>query len=443
MRCKKLFESLSISKSYLASRFDQCYCKLCWKNAIAFTISGESCEYPCGGCYFGIQIDTRKNAVEIFRSYPQTYHGTEFKNVKSIVEAGLMLPGDRTKKAKILIKSCHIPGENFMFTSPSFRYALSNTYAPNFFQGNARYKILIVLRQEPNTYTKQSETIGLGSIEFDKNVKNSEMEWKTNIRDTYVVSGVVIFENYDYNQSKSADRKVIPAKDISFVKSPSIYKMPEKEGKSVHNYNAKKDDTKFMATTVKSDIFSCISSQTIRDARIKRFKPNEAYMKIRVTAPESRKAIRKHTKEEDKSCNPHNIRNARVAYFSAIRTSSRSFSIDPTKAKPTENAERMSRKLGMPNKKEEKKITRPQSLVPSARSKKDSKTAQNIEETFEKMAQKIKSSSEIINKLYVEKGSYNFYPKMPQIGSVYELRDPTFDENKNQYYGFWYFSSFL
>eukprot|EP00698_Gefionella_okellyi_P016716 TRINITY_DN4800_c0_g1_i1.p2 TRINITY_DN4800_c0_g1~~TRINITY_DN4800_c0_g1_i1.p2 ORF type:complete len:104 (+),score=25.48 TRINITY_DN4800_c0_g1_i1:1471-1782(+) len=89
-------------------------------------------------------------------------------------------------------------GGDYVFTAPTVRYAEQDIYTkPTQFEG-ARAKIVLQLRQKPKTFEIQGETIGWRKrsttvdTRIDPDWSNEDIEWKTTMRESTQVYGLLI-----------------------------------------------------------------------------------------------------------------------------------------------------------------------------------------------------------------------------------------------------------
>ncbi len=92
--------TLAIHPAYFDEQFDCCFCERCYPLALPDTIANEGpTEYvvPRGWYRVGLALPPRAKALDIFRQWSASFHGTKDALVlKSVLETGtLMKPGDR------------------------------------------------------------------------------------------------------------------------------------------------------------------------------------------------------------------------------------------------------------------------------------------------------------------------------------------------------------
>ena len=197
-RCKEVLNSIQIPPKYLNPPSHKCYCLNCYKDKEMYTRGDSPYIMPINSCRFGLKLDARKDWEDIFQTYQNSYHGTHYKKVKLIVLNGLLMPGDKIPEKDINTPGYHIPNQKYIFTSPSIKYALHDTYAKSHEHNNCEYKFILQLRQKPGTFIKGKETMGYGEKVIDKYVENNVIEWKTELRGTIELIGIIVHEVYIY-----------------------------------------------------------------------------------------------------------------------------------------------------------------------------------------------------------------------------------------------------
>lgn len=134
------------------------------------------------------------------------YHGTQARFVSSIIKNRLVVPGNRTEDGKyVKIQPGHIPNKNYIYTSPSIYYSSHYIYAwpttwqyTNDFGETKTFYVRTVfqVRQKPGTFSIQRNTVGDscwdGSVLFDENFGNEELEWESSDQNTIVPKALLI-----------------------------------------------------------------------------------------------------------------------------------------------------------------------------------------------------------------------------------------------------------
>lgn len=96
--CEEFVNTLEILPSFINTNFNRCYCRNCYKGQSILQRGKPPRRYaiPHGWVRIAIAVDQRF-ANQMFADYHVTYHGTQAKAVKSIVEScQLLLAGDTT-----------------------------------------------------------------------------------------------------------------------------------------------------------------------------------------------------------------------------------------------------------------------------------------------------------------------------------------------------------
>ncbi|CAF1080747.1 unnamed protein product [Adineta ricciae] len=208
-------ENLRVGHEYLQSvawpsvlrqqAHDRCYCKRCYSSTLpdTLTVAGYKYVIPRGWTRFAVSVDEPIAQVHnVWKTWLNCYHGTSIENARSAVEhRQLLLPSDVTLAGKKLkIREGHIPGENYVFTTPSITYAALEYYAHTYtFESpnNSRmYTIKVVLqcKQKADSITVQPETVGARAkqIEICPHIPNEELEWKTQNRSAVLIYGLML-----------------------------------------------------------------------------------------------------------------------------------------------------------------------------------------------------------------------------------------------------------
>lgn len=203
------FRSLNIPEMYLNSSHDRCYCKECYSGWRTIDNEGPT-PYVVpepGWVRFGLHIEARAQAMDIFNQWSACFHGVKSTVVlKSILDCGgLMKPGDRLVDGTLL-KSTKCAGrqDKVVYTSPTIKYAGLKFYAePNTWFDTATgatmsASIVLQCRQNPGTFTAQGETMGFGSRmpghlkKHCPNVNLAEIEWKTEADRAVIPYGLLV-----------------------------------------------------------------------------------------------------------------------------------------------------------------------------------------------------------------------------------------------------------
>ena len=109
------------------------------------------------------------NLAEVDNDWITAWHGTNFKNLESIVEVGLKPAGGILKNGKeIQVCVFHIARAltvndihdwaNAIFVSPSIFYSASPSYAKDISCNNNLWKVLVEVRVKPNSYYEHKST---------------------------------------------------------------------------------------------------------------------------------------------------------------------------------------------------------------------------------------------------------------------------------------------
>ncbi|UJR24317.1 hypothetical protein I4U23_027284 [Adineta vaga] len=184
---------------------DRCYCNQCYPATLSntLTVAGYTNVIPRGWTRFAVSVDEAFfNHHDVWKKWLNCYHGTSIESAKSCVEhRQLLLPSDVTMHGKKLaIRDGHIPGEIFVFTTPSISYAALECYAHtyNFISphNSKLYTIKVALqcKQKADSIIVQPETVGASQkeIKICPFISNDKLEWKTQNRSTVMIYGLML-----------------------------------------------------------------------------------------------------------------------------------------------------------------------------------------------------------------------------------------------------------
>ncbi len=255
MSAREFVRTLEIHEAYFDEQFDCCFCERCYPQALPDTITNEGpTEYvvPRGWYRVGLALPPRAKALDIFRQWSASFHGTKDVLVlQSVLETGmLMKPGDKLLNGTTLRSTkCAGRQDQVMYTSPTIEYAGMKFYAkPQLFvpspslqtevepepecdQGDApepkrmAASIVLQIRQKPGSFKTQGETMG-----FEKQTKSGKgpwpgylaqacphvdlktIEWKTETTAAAIPYGVLIrvFDPDDDNETSEKARYSSP-----------------------------------------------------------------------------------------------------------------------------------------------------------------------------------------------------------------------------------------
>lgn len=203
-------------------QYDRCYCKFCYPADLADTyfVGGHTYVVPRGWTRFGVHVDeVIAKHYNIWESWANCYHGTSISSAKSVIEhRQLLLPGEETLDGKtISIRSGHIAGEVFFFTTPTIKYAELPCYASNYTftaTDKKKYKVKVVLqcKQKPNSITVQPETVR-ATKPICRFISNDKVEWKTRQRASIMPYGLLVKIEPVEPGTESVPRKVVATKN--------------------------------------------------------------------------------------------------------------------------------------------------------------------------------------------------------------------------------------
>eukprot|EP01043_Picozoa_sp_COSAG02_P034088 COSAG02_NODE_2364_length_9055_cov_12.230606_5_plen_838_part_00 len=201
-RAREFMRTLHIHEAYFDEQFDCCFCERCYPASLPDTITNEGPTpyvVPRGWFRVGLALPPRAKALDVFRQWSVSFHGTKDPLVlKSVLESGtLMKPGDKLMNGTTLRSTkCAGRQDRVMYTSPTIEYAGMKFYAkPQLFMPSASLQaevdlelepeqghetkpqrmaasIVLQIRQKPGTFTTHGETMG-----FEKQTKSGKGPW--------------------------------------------------------------------------------------------------------------------------------------------------------------------------------------------------------------------------------------------------------------------------
>jgi hypothetical protein len=195
--CREYLFSLSWPKVYFNTHHDRCYCSECYSEnkPDSYLIVNSPYVIPRGWVRFGLHIDDVKAEVEnIWKTWHNTYHGTDIQSALSIISHGqFLLSGDTCENGRQLNGGCP-----YLYTSPTIKYSARHAYAKprNFVDSNGEHftaKIVLQCKQKPGTYKIQGAT-GRAKREgkLCNVIPNDQIEYYTDIRASVIPYGVMV-----------------------------------------------------------------------------------------------------------------------------------------------------------------------------------------------------------------------------------------------------------
>ncbi|CAF2539307.1 unnamed protein product [Rotaria sp. Silwood2] len=195
--CREFISSLSWPKIYFNNLYDRCYCSRCYseKKCDSYLIANSPYVIPRGWVRFGLHVDNVKAQVEdIWKTWHNTYHGTNIDSALSIIKHGqFLLKGDTFENGNQL--NCRCP---YLYTSPTIKYSARDAYARpiDFVASNDdRFiaKIVLQCKQKPGTYKIQGAT---GNARHEAKICNiipkDKIEYYTDIRASVIPYGILV-----------------------------------------------------------------------------------------------------------------------------------------------------------------------------------------------------------------------------------------------------------
>ncbi|KAJ5076336.1 neuralized-like protein [Anaeramoeba ignava] len=160
---------------------------------VGFTINETNYFPPIGW----IRLKMRNQGNKDVSKWSYGYHGTKHQNTKSIVQNGLVIPGNKTQDGTIVeIVKGHIPNQKHIYASQSYLYASHPIYAlPVLFEYNDKtyyVRVMFQIRVDKVNIT-QEQTIGWpDNVPLDTQVPNDSLEWIIFSSDQIVPYGLLI-----------------------------------------------------------------------------------------------------------------------------------------------------------------------------------------------------------------------------------------------------------
>lgn len=182
---------------------DRCYCERCYSHSEPDTrvLGDTTYVVPRGWTRFGITVDEAfVKHHQVWENWASCFHGTTMDSANSIITHRMfLLPLDKTMDGvRLQIRAGHIPGEIFVFTTPTIAYAALDVYTKTYefrsFSDGKRYQIKVALqcKQQPGTFIIQPETVNFGDTRICQYIPNDEIEWKTQNRGAIMAYGLML-----------------------------------------------------------------------------------------------------------------------------------------------------------------------------------------------------------------------------------------------------------
>ncbi|XP_073234816.1 neuralized-like protein 4 [Porites lutea] len=210
--CRRFKSSLKLSDVFFAPEYDRCFCTECHVargDMLSYTRGEPAKDYgiPIGWCRFGLKVQPRAFALDVFNKWHVAFHGTNVDSVNDILKCGdLLIPGDVALGGRKLSEEEGHFNDNRkpsgfdtkqIFVSPSVRYSGHNSYAkPKSFEDpltkkKLNTKTVLQLCIDPDSYQVGRETIAATS-EIDPKFSNQEIEWSTKQRGSIILYGLLV-----------------------------------------------------------------------------------------------------------------------------------------------------------------------------------------------------------------------------------------------------------
>lgn len=200
---KEFIMSLNWKKAFFDRTHDRCYCSHCYKDSWKDVIDAGDSKYviPRGWVRLGLHLDSAITEThDIWNKWIITFHGTTKIAAQSILtHRQFCHPGDvLIDGTKLAIRPGHIPGQLFVYTSPTIAYSSSPVYSQVYdfhsTENNNNYEVQIVLqcRQMPESYKIGPETIGANKTQICPHIPNSKIEYFTDRRASIHAYGLLV-----------------------------------------------------------------------------------------------------------------------------------------------------------------------------------------------------------------------------------------------------------
>ncbi|CAF0740496.1 unnamed protein product [Adineta ricciae] len=195
--------TLNWHQAFFDSQNDRCYCSRCYEDSWENVLDAGNSKYviPRGWVRLGLHVDqAMMQAQDIWNQWIVTFHGTTKVAAQSIVASRqFCMPGDvLVDGTKLAIRPGHIPGQVYIYTSPTIAYSSGPAYSPLYefhsAENDAKYEAQFVLqcRQKPDTFKIGPETIGAGKVQICPHIPNSEIEYFTERRSSLIAYGLLV-----------------------------------------------------------------------------------------------------------------------------------------------------------------------------------------------------------------------------------------------------------
>jgi hypothetical protein len=197
MLAREALNTFNLKPFYFNCKWDKCYCENHFSKSMSKKEYSGNHTYvvPQGCAMFGLSIDPvlEQQYPDIWK-WPISYHGFSSGALSSILShRQLLLPGDVLEDGTLLkVRPGHIPGQEFIYTSPSWRYSLLPVYATPFKMGTWKVQFVFKCAQKPDSFQIQGETVG-ATGRICPEIPNDKLEWFSNRRGTIIPFALLVF----------------------------------------------------------------------------------------------------------------------------------------------------------------------------------------------------------------------------------------------------------
>ena len=234
---REFLQSFSWPFTFHQRNYERCYCQRCYPSTAPDTYAVAAYTYviPRGWTRFAIRVDEAfANYHQVWNQWVNCYHGTTIENARSVIEhRTFLLPADVTLEGQqIKIREGHIPGQSYVFTTPSIAYAALDCYARTYqfwSPSNSRaytIKVALQCKQKPDSIIVQPETVGARErhVRICPCIPNEELEWKTKQRSAVMIYGLLLQINPDGHEEFMDTDPYGLTPDIESTRNHVIYR---------------------------------------------------------------------------------------------------------------------------------------------------------------------------------------------------------------------------